>query len=98
MEFWNRLTAWAKARNANIPRAFDQFSPTLRGLASDSDGFMESATLKLNVRLPLGVSVAAADEALRALLDEAQLTLFAARIRPPGLAVREKLSAGARPT
>ena len=76
VEFWNRLTAWAKARNANIPRAFDQFSPTLRGLASDSDGFMESATLKLNVRLPLGVSVAAADEALRALLDEAQLTLF----------------------
>jgi LysW-gamma-L-lysine carboxypeptidase len=76
VQFWNRLTAWASARNAGQSRTFDQFSPTLRRLASESDGFTESASLKFNVRLPLEMTVTACDKALHTLLNEAQLTLL----------------------
>jgi [amino group carrier protein]-lysine/ornithine hydrolase len=75
VHFWNRVTAWAEAYNSAQPRAFEQVSPTLRGLASNTDGFTDRATLQFNVRLPLSLSVEACDAALRALLEDAELTL-----------------------
>jgi len=74
--FWNRLTAWASKQNRGSQRIFEQVSPTLRGMSSDSDGFMEGALLKIGVRLPPGLTVAELCEALRGLLDEAELTLL----------------------
>jgi LysW-gamma-L-lysine carboxypeptidase len=76
VSFWNRVTAWANERNGAAQRVFEQVSPTLRGMSSDSDGFVESAALKFGVRLPPGLSVEALDAALRVLLDEAALTLL----------------------
>jgi LysW-gamma-L-lysine carboxypeptidase len=73
--FWNRVSAWASARNLNN-RMFDQVNPTLREMGSDSDGFVESAVLKFGARLPLGLSLAELDGALRGLLDHAELTLL----------------------
>src|SRR5205823_3286511 len=45
VSFWNRLVAWTTERNAGIERVFEQVSPTLRGMQSSSDGFIESASL-----------------------------------------------------
>jgi LysW-gamma-L-lysine carboxypeptidase len=56
--FWNRLTAWAAARNTGIERVFEQVSPTLRGMQSGADGFNESASLRFGVRLPPGMTLA----------------------------------------
>jgi [amino group carrier protein]-lysine/ornithine hydrolase len=52
VNFWNQVTAWAANFNADRERAFDQVLPTLRGFSSGGDGFEETATLKIGVRLP----------------------------------------------
>ncbi len=75
VRYWNRVTAWADERNGKSQKIFEQVSPTLRGMSSDSDGFMESAALKFGVRLPPGLAVNELDAALRGLLAEAELTL-----------------------
>jgi LysW-gamma-L-lysine carboxypeptidase len=54
--FWNRLKAFADQHNAGQPKVFEQISPTLRRMSSESDGFEERATLHIGVRLPLGLS------------------------------------------
>jgi len=73
--FWNRVTAWAGERNSATQKVFEQVSPTLRGMHSDSDGFTESAELKFGVRLPPGLSVEALETALRGLLDDPSTAL-----------------------
>jgi LysW-gamma-L-lysine carboxypeptidase len=73
--FWNRVGAWANTRNDHT-KMFDQVNPTLRGMSSDSDGFVECAGLKFGVRLPLGLSVPELDVSLRELLDDAELALL----------------------
>jgi LysW-gamma-L-lysine carboxypeptidase len=67
VSFWNRLTAQAAAMNAGRPKMFDQLLPTLRGMGSESDGFVETAKLKLGLRLPPGLGV----EALTGIVAEA---------------------------
>jgi LysW-gamma-L-lysine carboxypeptidase len=76
MGFWNRALAWVAEYNQASERLFEQISPTLRGMKSDSDGFAETAGLRFNLRLPPGLSVADCDAALRNLLDNATLTLY----------------------
>jgi LysW-gamma-L-lysine carboxypeptidase len=73
--FWNRVGAWANARNDHH-KMFDQANPTLRGMRSGSDGFVECAGLKFGVRLPPGLSASELDASLRELLDDAELTLL----------------------
>ena len=74
--FWNRVIAWTDQFNLGKERMFDQVTPTLRGMSSDSDGFVESAALTLNLRLPPSVSVEAANETMCSLLTQAELTLI----------------------
>jgi LysW-gamma-L-lysine carboxypeptidase len=52
VEVWNRISAWAQARNAAKARVFEQVSPSLRDWSSGSDGFEEWAKLEVGVRLP----------------------------------------------
>jgi LysW-gamma-L-lysine carboxypeptidase len=77
--YWNRVTQWAGGYNAQRTRVFEQVSPSLRRMDSESDGFTDTASLHFNVRLPLGLDVPACTEALRGLLQEnigqAELTL-----------------------
>lgn len=76
VSFWNRVTAWASERNAATTKMFEQVNPTLRGMHSASDGFIERAELTFGVRLPPGLSVSALDAAMRDLAVEAETTLI----------------------
>lgn len=71
--FWNRVTGWAAARNANATAMFAQALPTLRGMQSGSDGFVEWARLRFGVRLPPELSVDEAEAALFSLADDATM-------------------------
>lgn len=73
VSFWNRVTAWAAARNGDSAKMFEQVNPTLRGMNSESDGFVETARLKFGVRLPPGLIVEDLDVALRELTLNAEL-------------------------
>jgi LysW-gamma-L-lysine carboxypeptidase len=74
--FWNRVVAWAADRNACIERVFDQVSPALRRMSSNSDGFSESASLGFSVRVPPSVNVEELEDVLTALRDDAELKMF----------------------
>jgi LysW-gamma-L-lysine carboxypeptidase len=56
--FWDSLLQWTQAYNQEKERQFDQITPRLRGFSSGEDGFTETATLRVGVRLPLEVSPA----------------------------------------
>jgi LysW-gamma-L-lysine carboxypeptidase len=74
--FWNRVIAWTDQFNLGKERMFEQVTPTLRGMTSDSDGFIESATLTINLRLPPSVNVETAKETMCSLLTQAELELL----------------------
>jgi LysW-gamma-L-lysine carboxypeptidase len=76
VNYWNRLTAWANARNGDHPKMFEQVTPTLREMRSDTDGFTESARLKFGVRLPPGLTTEALNVALQGMVDRAELTMW----------------------
>ena len=69
VDFWNRVTERCKQLNAGKERMFEQLSPYLQHIDSHSDGFNETAQLKINFRLPVGID----HEELQALLTESTL-------------------------
>ncbi len=50
--FWNRMTEARAAWNTGRERQFDQLSASLRAMNSSTDGFTETARLRINFRLP----------------------------------------------
>jgi [amino group carrier protein]-lysine/ornithine hydrolase len=64
--YWNEIVAWCTGLNADIPAVFSQLTPTLRGMGSETDGFTDTAWLKLNLRLPPRIGVAQVIERLEA--------------------------------
>jgi LysW-gamma-L-lysine carboxypeptidase len=76
IRFWNAVLAWVDVRNAGAAKLFEQISPTLREMKSETDGFTETAELRFNLRIPPGLGVDEADAALRGKLDSAELSLL----------------------
>ena len=60
VEYWNQLVARCAVINAGRERTFDQLTPSLRDMQSTSDGFYDTARLKIGLRLPPAVTVDAA--------------------------------------
>ena len=75
VSYWNRVMDRSTQWNVGRLRMFDQLIPSLREMQSRSDGFVETAQLKFNVRLPLGISVGEADALVRGPAAEAELKL-----------------------
>ncbi len=71
--YWNRVMGWAAARNGSLERVWEQINPTLRGMQSSSDGFVETAVLRFGVRLPLGLLVEELVQGLDGLTEDANL-------------------------
>ncbi len=57
VNFWNRVATRLAEFNADKPKMFDQLIPSLRGMNSHSNGFVEAAQLKFNLRLPMGINI-----------------------------------------
>jgi|MGYP005631182155 [amino group carrier protein]-lysine/ornithine hydrolase len=55
--FWNRITTRIAEMNQGRERIFEQISPTLREINSDSDGFTEKVHMNIGFRLPPDTSV-----------------------------------------
>jgi LysW-gamma-L-lysine carboxypeptidase len=78
VNFWNRVLYQAAQFNAGQPRMFDQLIPSLRQMNSQSDGFIESAQLKFNVRLPLSLGPAEVAALIQSAAVEADAKLIEA--------------------
>lgn len=55
--FWNRVAAFAADYNRDKPKIFDQLDPSLRALNSNDDGFTDRATMRIGVRVPVGLTI-----------------------------------------
>jgi LysW-gamma-L-lysine carboxypeptidase len=73
VEFWLALKRYAQEFNRDKQRAFDKLDPTLRGLASESDGLQEVAKLAIGLRLPLGVGVRELEERILELAEGVEI-------------------------
>ena len=54
---WDKIVAWTNDFNKGRSMTFEQLTPTLRTMQSDSDGIRERAQLQVTLRLPEGLSV-----------------------------------------
>ena len=78
--FWNRVVAEAAARNAGIEGgAFQTLTPTLRAMATTSDGLDDEATLSIGLRLPPGIDVATLEARLRGLAGDGEIEVEGAQ-------------------
>jgi len=57
VDCWMRIVRETDHWNVERPRIFDQISPSLRTMHSDSDGFVETARLTVGFRLPPGTDI-----------------------------------------
>ena len=62
VSFWNRLVSMTDGYNAGKLRSFDQISPTLKIMNTTSDGYYDTATLHIGMRIPRNLSIAEAME------------------------------------
>ncbi len=68
--FWNQLLAEIIFLNTDKVRIFDQFTPSIRAIASNSDGFQENARLQINIRIPQNIDVAYMHDLLESCADK----------------------------
>jgi LysW-gamma-L-lysine carboxypeptidase len=71
--FWQRAADYAQEWNHGHQRMFEQLTPSLRHISSSSDGFIESVSMTLGFRLPLGIDIDGLQDALLALAEGAEL-------------------------
>lgn len=55
--FWNRVAAFAADYNRDKSKVFDQLDPSLRALNSSDDGFTDRATMRIGLRVPVGLTI-----------------------------------------
>lgn len=76
VSFWDRVVAHTAQFNLERPKMFDQLSPSLREMQSSSDGFVETAQLKFNLRVPPGLERAEIDASIDRLCEAAAANLI----------------------
>ncbi len=57
IDFWNRLVLLANVYNEAKNRSFDQLSPTLKGMNTTTDGYYDTAVLRVGMRIPTILSI-----------------------------------------
>jgi LysW-gamma-L-lysine carboxypeptidase len=75
VSFWNRVMDRSVQWNVGRLKMFDQLIPALRVMQSRSDGFVETAGLKFNLRLPLGIGLDEVDALVREQTQDAELKM-----------------------
>ena len=75
VSFWNRVVDRSTRWNVGRLKMFDQLIPSLREMQSRSDGFVETAQLRFNLRVPLGITPSEVETLVREQLQDAELKM-----------------------
>jgi [amino group carrier protein]-lysine/ornithine hydrolase len=81
VDFWHKLVGWCAEQASGDGAPVNQFgrlTATLIGMASESDGLHDTASLHVGLRLPPGLSCRQVQDGVRALLPEEASCRFAA--------------------
>jgi LysW-gamma-L-lysine carboxypeptidase len=77
--FWQNTLTWSAEQNVGFDRLFDQITPHLHTINTESDGFTETVNLQVGFRLPPRLTPQAVLDAVQSFtLPESQLTLLGA--------------------
>ena len=76
--FWQQTLEHCERFNADRPRLFEQLMPSLRSIATDSDGLTDRVEATLGFRLPPDFDLAAFEALLGDLAGDAELELYGA--------------------
>ncbi len=71
--FWNCVSQFAANYNHDKPRVFDQLDPSLRALNSSDDGFTDRATMRIGLRVPVGLTIEQVEQEIARFADGAQI-------------------------
>jgi LysW-gamma-L-lysine carboxypeptidase len=71
VEFWNRLTDYARQFNQGERFRFHTLDPSLRRITTHNGGFEEEVTMNMTLRIPFGLDVPALKEHMREWAGEA---------------------------
>lgn len=71
--FWQRVADFAAAYNRDQPRVFDQLDASLRNIHSSDDGFTDRATLRVGLRVPLGLTIEHVEQEIAKFAGDAQI-------------------------
>ena len=71
--FWNQVAAFAADYNRNKPKVFDQIDPSLRALNSNDDGFTDRATMRIALRVPVGLTISQVEQEIAKFSDGASI-------------------------
>jgi [amino group carrier protein]-lysine/ornithine hydrolase len=77
VSFWQQVRRYADDFNRDKERVFEALDPSLRHVASDSDGLMERAAATLALRLPVGIDAPALKRTLSAMAEPGRVKFYA---------------------
>ncbi len=72
--FWQRVVAFADEFNHDKPNLFDQVDPSLRRINSSDDGFQETVTALVGIRVPSGLEIDRLKAAFQSMAEGAELS------------------------
>ncbi len=72
--YWQRVAAYAAGYNRDKARLFDQLDPSLRTINSSDDGFTDRASMRIGVRVPLGMQIEDLERQLAEIVEGGQVT------------------------
>ncbi len=71
--FWNRVAEFATTYNRDKPRVTDQLDPSLRNIHSSDDDFTDRVTMRIGLRVPVGLELQRVKQEIAGLANGAQL-------------------------
>ena len=75
VSFWNRVIDRSAQWNVGRLKMFDRLIPSLRAMHSRSDGFVETAALKFNLRVPPGIRLSEVEALVGEQVQDAELKM-----------------------
>jgi len=62
VDFWNRINDYAATFNRDKTRVVDKLDPSLRYVHTDDDPFNDAVTMRIGVRVPVGLTIKKVEE------------------------------------
>jgi [amino group carrier protein]-lysine/ornithine hydrolase len=62
VDFWNKVSGFAADYNRNKIRVVDKLDPSLRYIQTDDDPFNDAVTMRIGLRVPVGLTIGQVEE------------------------------------
>lgn len=74
VDFWNQVTAYAAEFNRGKKGITDRLDPSLRYVHSDDDSFADRVTMRIGMRVPIGLTIKQVEQQIAQFTNGAQVS------------------------